>query len=382
MAAIQADNSLGNLASLIGGISDLFGKTSTTTTSVSGDAQKALLNNILQGTQGLAAVAGGQHTAGLYNSTTNQQLINDLLARSTAQVAAENKTTSTNTQSNLTQGGGLSKIALALGSRMLMSKGSDLVKSLLNGNNSQSALANALSGGTVGSPSADSVAALNAANGGDFSAISNNVAANSLASNAVLNGVTGNAGTPLVGSNALFTTLGSDATGAVGGLTTLAGQNLFNLGGGTLSSAVDAGTNGVSTLLGPGYSSLLDLGGSSTAAGFAGSAAGDVASGLGDTAGALGDTAGIIGDASSVAPYLGSAIKLFQGDVSGAAGSALGTAIGTAIMPGIGTVLGGLLGGSGIGSDIVSGIGDVFGGIAGGIGDLIGDIGDFFGGLF
>lgn len=69
----------------------------TTSTSMSQDAMAAMLKTILEGTSGLAATAMGEHTAGLYNSTTNQMLVNDLLSRSAAQVA-QNAKTSTTTQ--------------------------------------------------------------------------------------------------------------------------------------------------------------------------------------------------------------------------------------------------------------------------------------------
>lgn len=67
-------------------------KTLNTTTKeseeVSAEKAMALIQRILGGTQGLAALAQGEKGSGLYNSTVNQQLTNDLLARSTAEVAA------------------------------------------------------------------------------------------------------------------------------------------------------------------------------------------------------------------------------------------------------------------------------------------------------
>jgi hypothetical protein len=54
---------------------------------------KALLEQLLSGVNGLAAITSGQKTVGIYDSTTNQQLVNDLLARSTADIAALGKKT-------------------------------------------------------------------------------------------------------------------------------------------------------------------------------------------------------------------------------------------------------------------------------------------------
>lgn len=55
---------------------------------VSQEKATALLKQLLEGVNGLAAVSSGQNIAGGYDSTTQQMLTNDLLSRSTAQVAA------------------------------------------------------------------------------------------------------------------------------------------------------------------------------------------------------------------------------------------------------------------------------------------------------
>jgi len=94
------DNSgLVNLASLFLGKNtntSFGGSTSTkqtTSEEVSPDAVNAIVKQMLEGTQGLAAVAQGQKTAGLYNSSTNQLLVNDLLSRTAGVAAAANKKT-------------------------------------------------------------------------------------------------------------------------------------------------------------------------------------------------------------------------------------------------------------------------------------------------
>lgn len=73
-------------------------QTNTSSETVSDDKAKAYLQQILESNSGLAAVSSGQKAAGMYNSTVNQQLTNDLLARASAQTAALSSTkTSTTT---------------------------------------------------------------------------------------------------------------------------------------------------------------------------------------------------------------------------------------------------------------------------------------------
>lgn len=64
------------------------GGTQTSQTMLSNEAVQAMLNQILGGNSGLANVASGEKASGIYNSSTRQMLINDLLARSTGEVAA------------------------------------------------------------------------------------------------------------------------------------------------------------------------------------------------------------------------------------------------------------------------------------------------------
>ena len=93
----MADSSLGAVAELL----KLFtgkgnssttkessgGFTETTQKGLSPEAMQALIKTAMEGSQGLASVAGGQKSAGLYNSSTNQLLVNDLLSRITGQAA-------------------------------------------------------------------------------------------------------------------------------------------------------------------------------------------------------------------------------------------------------------------------------------------------------
>ena len=65
------------------------GGTTTQQTKLSSNDVTAIIKNILGSTNGLAAVSSGQHAAGLYNSTVQTQLVNDLLSRVSTDVAAK-----------------------------------------------------------------------------------------------------------------------------------------------------------------------------------------------------------------------------------------------------------------------------------------------------
>lgn len=74
-------------------------QTNTSSETVSDDKAKAYLQQILESNSGLAAVSSGQKAAGMYSSTVNQQLTNDLLARASAQTAALSSTKTSTTTS-------------------------------------------------------------------------------------------------------------------------------------------------------------------------------------------------------------------------------------------------------------------------------------------
>ena len=63
------------------------GRIGTKQTMISSELATQMLRNALESNQGLAAIAQGQAGAGMYNSTTNKLLTNDLLARLTANIA-------------------------------------------------------------------------------------------------------------------------------------------------------------------------------------------------------------------------------------------------------------------------------------------------------
>lgn len=66
--------------------------TVTTSQSVAPGAVDAVIRSIMEGTSGLASVSSGQRTAGLYGSSTNQLLTNDLVARAAGEAAKLNQT--------------------------------------------------------------------------------------------------------------------------------------------------------------------------------------------------------------------------------------------------------------------------------------------------
>lgn len=91
----------------VSGVTQNSGGTNTTetrtlTNNVAPDAVQAVVNSILQGTQGLAAVASGGARAGLYNSSTNSLMVNDLIARASAEGAKLNSSQTVTTSGGTT----------------------------------------------------------------------------------------------------------------------------------------------------------------------------------------------------------------------------------------------------------------------------------------
>lgn len=90
---IQGGNSTQNVLNLIQSLTGTktkqttSGGTQTQQTQLSPDAVNALIQQMLESNQGLAAVSSGQRSAGLYNSSVNTQLTNDLLSRVAGQTA-------------------------------------------------------------------------------------------------------------------------------------------------------------------------------------------------------------------------------------------------------------------------------------------------------
>jgi len=96
----KSGNPLGSIAEILasaGQINTIFsgqeqttrqsGSTRTSGLDISQQGIDKVIQDILESTQGLSAVSSGQRGAGLYNSTTNQQLTNDLLTRTGGEAA-------------------------------------------------------------------------------------------------------------------------------------------------------------------------------------------------------------------------------------------------------------------------------------------------------
>lgn len=92
---IQPVDQISQLTNLIGLVKGKPASTTTTSSNISNEGVNALLQQILQSNQGLAAIASGQKTAGVYGSPTNQMLMNDLLTRATAEVEKQRAGTTT-----------------------------------------------------------------------------------------------------------------------------------------------------------------------------------------------------------------------------------------------------------------------------------------------
>lgn len=87
------ENPLAGIGDLTNLIQLFTGQKTTTSTSQAG--MQALLNNLISGTQGLAAVTSGSKVAGGYNSATQSLMTNDFLTRAAAQASAGTTTKQT-----------------------------------------------------------------------------------------------------------------------------------------------------------------------------------------------------------------------------------------------------------------------------------------------
>lgn len=94
-APIANVDSMGNFTSLLNLFKGSGTTTSSTSSNISSQGINAILQQALGSAQGLSAVAGGQRSAGLYNSSTNQLLIDDLLTRTSGELAKQQAGTTT-----------------------------------------------------------------------------------------------------------------------------------------------------------------------------------------------------------------------------------------------------------------------------------------------
>jgi len=89
---IAPTNGVANIANLVSLFKGKSGS-ETSSTNISPEGIQALVKQALESNQGLAAIASGQKNAGLYNSSTRQLQVNDLLARISGEAAARSSTT-------------------------------------------------------------------------------------------------------------------------------------------------------------------------------------------------------------------------------------------------------------------------------------------------
>lgn len=111
-------NSLVNLGNLIGNITGRSGsqtKTSTTKGNITKEGADRIIQQILAGRGGVKDISGAARGAGLYDSSTEAQLLNDLNARVAGEVAARQAGTTTTETSDLNQEGiGIGSLAAPL----------------------------------------------------------------------------------------------------------------------------------------------------------------------------------------------------------------------------------------------------------------------------
>lgn len=98
----DTSNPLAGLAAINTFVGMLKGSTSSQTqqSNITPEGMNYLLTQILSGSQGLAPIAQGEKTAGLYNSTGRTQMLNDLSVRTAGELAAKQAGTTTTTRQN------------------------------------------------------------------------------------------------------------------------------------------------------------------------------------------------------------------------------------------------------------------------------------------
>jgi len=143
-SAGQPMSSEGYSASDLAALAALFtsksGSTSSTTKSnITPQGMNAVIQQILGGTNGLAAIANGEKTAGLYNSSTNQLLTNDLITRTAGELAKQQAGTTTT-------GGSKQNPALNPGKTAAAVGGLSLINNLLKESGGLSGIAGLLKG--------------------------------------------------------------------------------------------------------------------------------------------------------------------------------------------------------------------------------------------
>lgn len=355
LQTMSTTNSNSSLIDTIGKLADLYGdKTKTETggtttqqTIIDPAAAQNLINTILGGTSGLAAVSSGQKGAGLYNSSTNQLLVNDLLSRTAGEVAARGAPTvvtrpdvRTTQQAPLGIGSSLLTTgALVLGNKVLKSSGitdkmdkgiDDFVKSIFGPSETAGSLD--FSGGFGNTSGVD----LGPAVGGGFNAGSNTFSSDL--------GISSSFGAADAAS--YIEGAGSASNISYGGTAASTGNVVA-----ANSAATAADTTGYTDIASYSDSAnyadnatyaddLVDGGASASSSGLESGYEAGAESGL-----EAGAESGAEAGASSGVPYVGVAYNVATGNYGTAAGAALGGAIGNAIVPVVGGFVGSAIGG-------------------------------------
>lgn len=105
----------------------------TQQTNLSSEAMNELIQQMLEDNSGLANVSSGQRAAGLYNSSTNTQLTNDLISRVSGKAALASAPTTTTTSNTQQAPGLLGDVnpLLALAAPTLLKAGGDVLSKIL-----------------------------------------------------------------------------------------------------------------------------------------------------------------------------------------------------------------------------------------------------------
>lgn len=345
---LAADGGLGDITNLLNLVKDQKSSTSTST-NISKEGVTQQINDILQGTNGLAAVAGAQKTAGLYNGSTNTLLTNDLLARASAQVAAKNATTTTTqtkkasvTKQNIEQLLATQGLKKFFGSDTVVGGAKSVAGSIADelgipAFTNDTATANALNSVSGAGPGAQV---------GDFTSLESSLAGGSDVSVGSANAIADSLG----GATDAATNAAIASVPASTGDTSVAGLEALDS-----AATVGAGTQAAEAAS---FSAGTDAGLAGTIADFGGASATDAAA---DTAAATG--AGLAGDAAAA---------------SAAGGAGLGGALSAT---GIGIVAAPLVGGiaKAIQSGDINDVGDVYGQFGHWVGDRLQSTGDAIG---
>lgn len=297
-------------------------KTSTKQTQVSQAYADEIVRGILEGNQGLAAISSGANASGAYNSTTQQLLANDLIARTAGKVAvdaAPTVVTEAPNQSTVVQSPTSSTVQKTTAAPV----------SALGGIGGLATLAG---GAYVGNKVLKNSGVLEAIDGGLDSIIGSVFGPGGGASGAG-SAVAGAGG--LAGGAQVLDVIG--ASGASGALS--AAPLTLDLAGGAGSLA-------------GGAAGLLDVAGASGSLATGGASLAEASTGLFGPVGAESISSSFMGTElfsggptiGAVVPYIPAVGHLLSGNETAAATSAVGAAIGNAILPGIGGWVGGTIG--------------------------------------